>query len=51
MASEAADDDSEVGVYEELRRYTAEFDREALDLLDCCYRKDDDLAQQLLLAI
>ena len=48
MASEAADDDLEVGVYEELRRYSAEFDREALDLLDYCYRQDDDLAQQLL---
>lgn len=48
MASEKAGVDLEFGVYEELRRYSAEFDREALDLLDYCYRQDDDLAQQLL---
>lgn len=48
MASEAADDDLEVEVYDELRSYAAEFDREALELLDYCYRQDDDLAQQLL---
>ena len=48
MASEAADDDLEVEIYDELRSYAAEFDREALELLDYCYRQDDDLAQQLL---
>lgn len=48
MAIEAADDDLEVEVSDELRKYAAEFDREAFDLLDFCYRQDDDLAQQLL---
>jgi transient receptor potential cation channel subfamily M protein 3 len=48
MASEAADDDLEVEIYDELRSYAAEFDREALELLDYCYRQDDDLAMQLL---
>ncbi|KAK4009060.1 hypothetical protein OUZ56_014200 [Daphnia magna] len=48
MASEAADDDLEVEIFDELRSYAAEFDREALELLDYCYRQDDDLAQQLL---
>lgn len=48
MASEAADDDLEVEIYDELKSYAAEFDRAALELLDYCYRQDDDLAQQLL---
>ena len=39
MAREAEDDDLEVGVYDELRRYSAEFDKEALDLLDHSYRQ------------
>jgi len=39
MAREAADDDLEVEVYDELRQYSAEFDREALELLDYCYRQ------------
>ncbi len=34
MASEKAGVDLEFGVYEELRRYSTESDREALDLLD-----------------
>jgi transient receptor potential cation channel subfamily M protein 3 len=48
MAIEAADDDLEVEISDELRSYAAEFDREALELLDYCYRQDDDLAMQLL---
>lgn len=48
MATEAADDDLEVEISDELSRYAVEFDHEALELLDYCYRQDDDLAQQLL---
>ncbi len=48
MAIEAADDDLEVEISDELRNYAVEFDQEALALLDFCYRQDDDLAQQLL---
>ncbi|XP_017773710.1 PREDICTED: transient receptor potential cation channel trpm isoform X3 [Nicrophorus vespilloides] len=47
MAHEASVD-METEVYEELRGYGKEFETIALDLLDYCYRKDDDLAQQLL---
>ena len=48
MANEAADDDLEVEIFDELRGYAAEFETEALELLDYCYRQDGDLAQQLL---
>ncbi|XP_050674570.1 transient receptor potential cation channel trpm isoform X3 [Leptidea sinapis] len=48
MAHEAAEDDMETEVYEELRHYGKEFETKALELLDYCYRQDDDQAQQLL---
>ncbi|XP_073954021.1 transient receptor potential cation channel, subfamily M isoform X7 [Choristoneura fumiferana] len=48
MAHEAAEDDMETEVYEELRHYAKEFETKALELLDYCYRQDDDQAQQLL---
>ncbi|KAK9736430.1 hypothetical protein QE152_g12513 [Popillia japonica] len=48
MAHEAAEDDMETEVYEELRAYAKEFENIALELLDYCYRQDDDVAQQLL---
>ncbi|KAK6630175.1 hypothetical protein RUM44_005731 [Polyplax serrata] len=48
MAHEAAEDDLETEVYEELRNYGKEFENIALELLDFCYRQDDDQAQQLL---
>ncbi|KAK4884574.1 hypothetical protein RN001_000845 [Aquatica leii] len=48
MAHEAAEDDMETEVYEELRSYGKEFENIALELLDFCYRQDDDQAQQLL---
>ncbi|CAH0590480.1 unnamed protein product [Chrysodeixis includens] len=48
MAHEAAEDDMETEVYEELRHYGKEFENKALELLDYCYRQDDDQAQQLL---
>ena len=39
MAYEAADDDLEVEIYDELRRYSAEFDSHALELLDFSHRQ------------
>nr|CAH7719953.1 unnamed protein product [Callosobruchus chinensis] len=48
MAHEAAEDDMETEVYEELRQYGKEFENIALEVLDYCYRQDDDQTQQLL---
>ncbi|XP_077298276.1 transient receptor potential cation channel, subfamily M isoform X2 [Arctopsyche grandis] len=48
MAHEAAEDDLETEIYEELRNCGKEFETKALELLDFCYRQDDDQAQQLL---
>ncbi|XP_044264346.1 transient receptor potential cation channel trpm isoform X10 [Tribolium madens] len=48
MAHEAAEDDMETEVYEELRSYGKEFENIALEVLDFCYRQDDDQTQQLL---
>ncbi|XP_047469379.1 transient receptor potential cation channel trpm-like isoform X1 [Penaeus chinensis] len=48
LAHEAADDDLETEVYEELRSYAKEFEALALHVLDYCYQQDDDRAQQLL---
>ncbi|XP_074037016.1 transient receptor potential cation channel, subfamily M isoform X5 [Leptinotarsa decemlineata] len=48
MAHEAAEDDMETEVYEELRGYGKEFENIALEVLDYCYRQDDDQTQQLL---
>ncbi|KAG7196830.1 hypothetical protein KM043_017592 [Ampulex compressa] len=63
MAHEAAEDDLETEVYDELRSYGKEFENigrlakkiniyvallKALELLDYCYRQDDDQTQQLL---
>ncbi|GLH02373.1 Transient receptor potential cation channel, partial [Gryllus bimaculatus] len=48
MAQEAAEDDLETEIYEELRSYSKEFETIALELLDYCYRQDDDQARQLL---
>ncbi len=39
MAYEAADDDLEVEIYDELRGYSTEFERNALELLDFCHRQ------------
>ncbi|XP_011703742.1 PREDICTED: transient receptor potential cation channel trpm isoform X2 [Wasmannia auropunctata] len=47
-AYEAAEDDLETEVYDELRGYGKEFENIALELLDYCYRQDDDQTQQLL---
>ncbi|KAI5752247.1 hypothetical protein M8J77_015168 [Diaphorina citri] len=48
MAHEAAEDDLETEIYEELRSYGKVFEDIALELLDFCYRQDDDQTQQLL---
>ncbi|KAF4525034.1 hypothetical protein B566_EDAN001947 [Ephemera danica] len=48
MAHEAAEDDLETEIYEELRNYGKEFETIALELLDFCYRQDDDQTQQML---
>ncbi|CAH1392573.1 unnamed protein product [Nezara viridula] len=48
MAHEAAEDDLETEIYEELRNYGKEFETIGLELLDYCYRQDDDQTQQLL---
>lgn len=48
LAHEAADDDLETEVYEELKGYAKEFEALALQVMDYCYRQDDDRAQQLL---
>ncbi|XP_071516413.1 transient receptor potential cation channel trpm isoform X2 [Panulirus ornatus] len=48
LAHEAADDDLETEVYEELKGYAKEFEILALEVLDYCYQQDDDRAHQLL---
>ncbi|BES91248.1 Transient receptor potential cation channel [Nesidiocoris tenuis] len=48
MAHEAAEDDLETEIYEELRNYGKDFETTGLELLDYSYRQDDDQTQQLL---
>ncbi|KAK8740113.1 hypothetical protein OTU49_003046 [Cherax quadricarinatus] len=48
LAHEAADDDLETEVYEELKGYAKEFETLALQVLDFCYQQDDDRTHQLL---
>ncbi|XP_072157699.1 transient receptor potential cation channel trpm isoform X4 [Bemisia tabaci] len=48
MAHEAAEDDLETEIYDELRNYGKIFEDIALELLDFSYRQDDDQTQQLL---
>ncbi|KAJ8947842.1 hypothetical protein NQ318_009987 [Aromia moschata] len=48
LAREAAEDDMETEIYEELRGYGKEFENIALEVLDYCYRQDDDRTQHLL---
>ncbi|XP_059081116.1 transient receptor potential cation channel trpm-like isoform X3 [Tigriopus californicus] len=50
MANEAADDDLDVEIYDELTNFGKEFESLAVDLLDYCYHLDDDLTQHLLTA-
>ncbi|XP_064607878.1 transient receptor potential cation channel subfamily M member 3-like isoform X2 [Liolophura sinensis] len=48
MAHVADQDDLEVDISDELRRYAKEFQILALELLEHCYKIDDDYTQQLL---
>ncbi|CAO1309963.1 unnamed protein product [Diamesa hyperborea] len=48
MAHEAADDDLDTEIYDELRNYAKEFESKGLRLLDFCYRQDADKTQRLL---
>ncbi|CAE1237860.1 TRPM3 [Acanthosepion pharaonis] len=48
MAHEADQDDLEVDISDELRKYAEEFQKLALELLEHCYKVDDDYTQQLL---
>ncbi|XP_076334720.1 transient receptor potential cation channel trpm-like isoform X2 [Tachypleus tridentatus] len=48
MAKEAAEDDLEADIYEELQANAKDFETRALELLDYCYRQDDDIVLQLL---
>ncbi|XP_074651257.1 transient receptor potential cation channel subfamily M member 3-like [Tubulanus polymorphus] len=48
MAHEAAQDDLEVELSDELKAYAKEFGQLALELLDHCYQQDDEATQQLL---
>merc|ERR1711997_504156 len=50
MAYEAEDDDLDVEIYDELVNCSKEFHDHALNVLDYCYKLDDDLTQQLLTA-
>ncbi|GAB1601203.1 transient receptor potential cation channel subfamily M member 3 isoform X4 [Argonauta hians] len=48
MAHEADQDDLEVDISDELRKFAEEFQTLALELLEHCYKVDDDYTQQLL---
>ncbi|XP_059613216.1 transient receptor potential cation channel trpm isoform X3 [Phlebotomus argentipes] len=48
MAHEAAEDDLDTEIYEELRSYAKEFETRGLKLLDFCHRQDAERTQRLL---
>ncbi|XP_064619053.1 transient receptor potential cation channel subfamily M member 3-like isoform X3 [Lineus longissimus] len=48
MAREASEDDLEIELYDELKGYAKDFQSLAMDLLEHCYKQDDDVTQQLL---
>lgn len=48
MAHEAADDDLDTEIYDELRNYAKDFENRGLKLLDFCYRQDQEKTQKLL---
>ena len=50
MALEAADDDLDVEIFDELTNYSNVFEQFALQLLEYCYQSDDDLTQYMLTA-
>ncbi|XP_067631887.1 transient receptor potential cation channel trpm isoform X2 [Eurosta solidaginis] len=48
MAHEAAEDDLDTEIYDELRQYAKEFENKGIKLLDFSYRTDGEKAQRLL---
>lgn len=48
MAHEAAEDDLDTEIYDELKAYAKDFEAKGIKLLDFCYRQDADRAQRLL---
>jgi transient receptor potential cation channel subfamily M protein 3 len=48
MAREAAEDDLGAHIYTDLRNYRREFEDISLKLLDFCYRKDHEQAEQMM---
>lgn len=48
MAHEAAEDDLDTEIYDELKAYAKEFEAKGIKLLDFCYRQDGERAQRLL---
>lgn len=48
LAHEAAEDDLDTEIYDELKTYAKEFEAKGIRLLDFCYRQDADRAQRLL---
>lgn len=48
MALEAAENDLDVEIYEEMTQHSKEFDELAVQLLEYCYQADDDLTKLLL---
>lgn len=48
MAHEAAEDDLDTEIYDELKSYAKEFESKGIRLLEFCYRQDADRAQRLL---
>lgn len=48
MAHEAAEDDLDTEIYDELKSYAKDFEHRGIKLLDFCYRCDAERAQRLL---
>lgn len=48
MAHEAAEDDLDTEIYDELKNYAKDFEAKGIKLLDFCYRQDAERAQRLL---
>lgn len=48
MAHEAAEDDLDTEIYDELKTYAKDFEAKGMKLLDFCYRIDAERAQRLL---
>lgn len=48
MAHEAAEDDLDTEIYDELKAFAKDFEAKGIKLLDFCYRQDAERAQRLL---